>query len=101
MSTFQTLGGKSLEQLPQIATDLTTDAVTGGIDLEWVNNNTNVTGTTNSIGLFEDPNWTEQSEVAATATTATVTGLTLVKDYNVRVSVKDGLKLHVLVRQQS
>ena len=87
MGIYSTIGGKSITELPQVATNLEATAAVGGIDMEWVNNNTNVTGTTNIPQLFEDGIWVDQDTLASTATTYSVVGLSVIQDYNVRVSV--------------
>lgn len=90
MSTYNTLGGKTLAELPQIPTQVATGSTetAGAIVLNWQNNNTNVTGTTNLTQYYDNGEWNDSNEVAASATTAIITGLTELTEYNCRVGVK-------------
>ena len=82
---FNTLGGKTLEELPAIATSLELTAGVGAFTATWVNNNS-LSGYTNVVEYFNGSVWVSGATVPISATTATVSGLEEIS-YNVRVSV--------------
>ena len=85
MSTYLTLGGKTLAELPAIPTDLSGNNTVSTIALTWTNNNI-IAGCTNVIQLWNTAGsiWVDNSAVASGATGTTITGLTHSTSYKIR-----------------
>lgn len=88
MSTYLTLQGKTLEELPEIPTNLVVGAGVAKALLSWQNNNITITGTTLIPQLWNEDNdiWTDVTTLASTATSYTFTNLSEVS-HRLRIAV--------------
>lgn len=90
MNSYLSLGGKTLEELPRIPTNIvaTPDFSTQVTTITWTNNNT-LTGCTNKIQIWDTNNqiWLNVGEVASGESSYAVSGYGMNTYYNIRVAV--------------